>query len=529
MSGSRGGTHIALIRRHGWDLVAIATIAVTFLLHVRFMVLDDRAPTDLGHYYSVFQRLVQYWHLQHKIDFATLDTPYTLLLTGLSMPFGPSVGLMEVVDGVWLLILVAGVWTVARSVAGPLAGAVSALCVAGYPQTPVIARTHWIHHPETAAIVGTLALWVSSPGIGSWWRAFAIAILLFFGETIRQTGIPFGVPLALFVLVGGWRAGARAKLAPILLAFIGGVAWYAPVLAKYIQHKSQSAAGYAQSVHKPWLLFVEGMSLPIFALSLPFVLLGVLALRRRDRASGIVALCLVWIAGAAASVGIFHVGADNFPIAGTAWALLAGIGLAGAPSWKWLPVRAGGFAIIALAAIFIQGTALLSAPWVRPLQAVIGPWGSAGPINYLRVYWNPMAVAQVLPLVEKACAETRSVPGAQCVIVASRGLFNPSWEDGGSFGLFLAGMDYVNVMTPQILWDGEGRLVSGGKLVRAIVDVTCSSELIPNAGGRFGQQNARMRELLRPYANAKPDGVIGDPHVCEQSWYIIPAGVKVVQ
>lgn len=521
---------------HRLDLVAGAAIATCLALQARFAWLDERPPTDLGHYYDTFQHLVRQWDTTGALTVERLDSPYSLLLVLLARPFGPSVGLMELVSAAGLLVLLLGVWALARGVAGPLAGAVATVAVAGFPQTSVFARTHWIHHPETAALVGALGLWALAPGLPSWAGAMAVGGLLFFGETIRQTGIPFGMPVALVILVGGWAAGARARLLPVALAFVGGVAWYAPVLATYVSNKAASAAGYAQSVQDPWRFFMEGMGTPLFVAIALLAVPALAALRKRDRTAAIVALCLLWLGGAALAVGVFHVGADNFPVAGVALAVLAGIGASrlatlGVGRWRGAGAAAA-LVVVASASALLQGSALLSSEAVRPIQDLIAPWATSGPLNYFRVEWNPLTTAVVAPLVDQACAlerpgDAEAAAAARCDIVASRGLFNNGWEDGGSFALFLAGQRTVRVSTPALVWDGEGRPVSGRRLVRALVDVSCPRRLAPEQGGRFDTQNARLASLIQEHGADGPDVTIHDPGGCEQRWYFLGAGIRL--
>ncbi|MFN7142173.1 MAG: hypothetical protein ACK4YP_00230 [Myxococcota bacterium] len=517
-----------LARARPWDTVAVSAITLILLLHVRFSVRDHRPLTDLGHYYSSFKTIYEGWHAGEGFDLSVLDTPYTLVLVFASMVFGPSVGLMETIDGLWLAVLLAGTWAVARSLAGPLAGAAAVLVLAGAPQTVVLARTHWIHHPETAALAGALGVWALSPGVRTWGHAVGIAVLLFFGETIRQTGLPFGLPVAALVLGAAWRAGARARLVPIAAAAIGGVVWYAPSIWTYLRHKSESAEGYAASVHNPWWHFVEALTPLLLLAALPLAALAFGALRRRDLTAAVVALCVVWLVGTAAAVSIFHVGADNFPIAVVAFALLAGIGVARLPTvWPGRP-RAPRVAVsvIGVIALFLQGGSLVEERWLRPFQLFVRPWGSSGSMNYLRVYWNPLTLEQVLPYVRQACAPVAATPGARCELLTSQGLFNPSWEDAGAFALFLGGIEHVEVLTPQNVWDPQGNVVEWHRMFRALIDVQCGNAMGPDQANRFDTQNARMRQMLAYWGGNGPDAAVIAPRSCGQMWYLMPEGVR---
>jgi hypothetical protein len=260
--------------------------------------------------------------------------------------------------------------------------------------------------------------------------------------------------------------------------------------------------------------------------SIPLVLLSLLALRRRDAAAGAMLVCLAWIAGGVVAVGYFNVGGDNFPLAGIAAGILAGIGAAQIPALGFVPVGAAATLLVGILGVGLESTTLISENVVRPIQRYIVPWGSSGPLNYMRVYWNPIKTTDVIPLVTRACGVDKKDKG-RCQIVASRGLFNPSWEDGGTFALFLAGVRGVNIMTPQAFWDPGGNLIMDKAIVKAVVDVECARNVAPDTGGRFGLQSEKMRELMWRAGTEKPDAVIGDQRACVQSWYLIPSGVQL--
>ncbi|MFN7143607.1 MAG: hypothetical protein ACK4YP_07530, partial [Myxococcota bacterium] len=367
------------------DGLTVLVIALAMALHVRFCLLDDRPPSDLGHYYNAFRNTLLWWQQHGELNPAIVDTPYSLALAALGAVIPPTAAFMEVVDGGWLLVMLVGTALVARSVAGPVAGAVAALAVAGFPQTHVLARTHWIHHPEAAALIGAFAVWLVAPALRSWIQALVLGVLLFFGETIRQTGIPFGVPFGLVVLGGAWRHGARATLLPVLAAVLGGLAWHGPSLVRYVSNKAASAAGYAQSVGTPWYSIVENLGPPVFVWAAVLAVFALGASRRRDLRALVVGMCLVWIAGGVVAVAVFHVGPDNFPIAGVALAVLAGVGAAALP----LPPAAM-LLVGAVAVLTVQVPPLLSYEAVVRLPPVLRTWANPGPINYMRIYWHPI-------------------------------------------------------------------------------------------------------------------------------------------
>ncbi|MES2639207.1 MAG: hypothetical protein V4850_06975 [Myxococcota bacterium] len=499
------------------DLVTLAAIALAMVLQVRFHVLDDRAPTDLGHYYISFRNTLAWWQLHGELNWRIVDTPYSLLLATMGALRTPTVAFMEGVDTLWLLVLLLGAAFAARAVSGPVAGAVTTLALVAFPQTHVLARTHWIHHPEAAALLGALGLWLAAPALPRWGQALGVAALVFLGETIRQTGIPFGVPLGVLILAVAWRRGARRTLLPVALGVVAGAAWYLPTLLVYVRNKAGSAEGYAQSVTTPWASIVDDLGLPALLLAVPLALSGALALRRRDLSSLVAGLCLVWIVGAGVAIAVFRVGPDNFPVAGAALAVLAGIGAAALPTIA----RPGVVALGVVAALLLQVPPLLSYDLVSRLPAVLRTAANPGPLNYLRVYWNPVAVESVLPVVDQMCAVTRDDSQARCFVLATRGLFNPSWEDGGTFALFLSGRPRVTVVTPEVLWTDDGRAGGETTRVHGLVDVRCAEGVAPRAGGRFRAQSARMRAMFEVHGTA-PVATFGDPRACVQTWYLLP-------
>ena len=116
----------------------------------------------------------------------------------------------------------------------------------------------------------------------------------------------------------------------------------------------------------------------------------------------------------------------------------------------------------------------------------------------------------------------------RCFVAASRGLFNPSWEDGGTFALFLGGRPDVVVLTPQVLWSENGRACGVTRRVHALVDVECAPGVAPATGGRFMAQEAKMRALLTAHS-ADPIATVGDRRSCVQTWYAVESGGALVE
>lgn len=505
------------------DYLTAAVILLILALQVRFCIVDERAPTDLGHYYNPFRSALLWWQAKGEINWQIIDTPYTLLLTSIGMFVQPSVAMFELLDGFWLVALLVGTALAGRAVGGPVGGAIGTLAVASFPQTLPLTRTHWIHHPETAALAAALGAWLVAPGMGSWVQAFVVAVFLFFGETIRQTGAPFGLTLGLIILIAGWRAGARWRLLPTAVSVAGAIAWWAPRIAVYLEHKAESAAQYAKSVGSPWPLVSEGLGAGTLMWLLPMALIGlVVALFRRDAMSFAAGVAAAWVLGGVVAVGIYNVGPDNFPMAGIGLAVLASAAVPAIPK----------AAVTLVPAVLTLGLAqvppLLTPEATAFLPRMFRVGEVAGPINYHRVFWNPVRVEDVLPAVSKVCAPVEATPLTRCFILAPRGLFNPSWEDGGTFALFLSGKPRATVVTPELLWNDSGRVSGVTQRVHALVNVECAPGFAPSTGGRFQTQYAKASDLFSRYAG-DPIGTYGTSDTCVQTWYAAPTGGIRVQ
>lgn len=463
------------------DGLAAAAIVAALALHVRFCVLDVRPPTDLGHYYDGVRALAT--------GSGSADTPYAALLAGLVRVFGPSAALFEVVDGVWLAIGLVGLRAAARRVGGPWAGAAAVLLATALPQTHEMARTHWIHHPEAMALLGALGL-----------RGPAGAVLLAFGLTTRPTGLAFGLPVAAALLLD---ARGRAWTAA---ATVAGLAFVAPSLPAYLARKAADAPGYAASVGDPLVLALGQLGRAgavVLAILAPF------GLRKAPE----VAVAAAWVVGGFVAVAVYQVGPDNFPLAGLGLALLGGVGAAARPAL--------GVGLAAGLAVAMQGATLVHERLLGPVDAALRPATHAGPLNWLRVRWGAVAAEDLVPVVARACTDVPA--GERCVVLAERGLFNPSWEDGGTFGLWLAGARDVTVVTPPVLWSTRGQRVGAETRVHAVVDVACREGVAPGDGGRFSRQDERFAEV-RGRVGGRPAALVDDPATCTWTWYAAPLG-----
>lgn len=505
------------------DITSALVIVASMALYIRFMVLDARAPTDMGHYYTPLIDFLKHSERDGAMgNLHLLATPYSAMLAGLMLVLAPSAGLMEAVDGIGLFVLLVASWKVARVVAGPTAGLVAVLLVAGFPQTQVMARIHWIHHPESAAIMGALAIGVAAPALATWPQRIGAFCFLLLGLTTRETGLPFGLPVAMILTVGAWRAGSK-KMA-IFMAFTAmlGVGILAPTLLPYLAAKIDNASGYAAAVGNPFPVLIRALCVITFVAAVPFALLGFTNWKHRGWALVVTALALIWVLGGIAAVAVYHVGIDNFPLVGVGIALAAGIGAA---RWAWLKIPAIGSTLVA--ATLVQGSALVSPLILTPIDSALAPYGTTGPLNYLRVYWGAASAAMLRPIAERACQTIADQGWQDCLVLVSRGLFNPSWEDGGSFGMYLEGMRKITIMTPPEVWGPQGNLLMESIMFHAVVDVECNRGVAPDTGGRFEAQETRLAEVFETLKDTTPTASVGDPRSCTQTWYTLREGIYV--
>ncbi len=507
------------------DALAVALCVLTMGLHVRFGVLDPRPPADLGHYYWPMRQIVE--QLQHdaSMPWREVDTPYTVILAAIVFVTGTSAHLMHVVDGGWLALLLYGVWRSARVSAGSWAGLVAVALVGAFPQTHAIARMHWIHHPESAAAVGALG---TALGVERWrlGRAVGVAMLLAFAMTVRETGVAFGGIVALAILAAGWRTMPRAAMAIVVTGVVAALAWQAPGFVSYVGKKAAGAAGYAEAVGSPWPVFLNDLGWPALVVAVPLAIVGALGVVGAGRA--VIAVALVWVMGGVVATLLFHVGPDNFPLCALGLAIVAGVGVAmisamavrSGRRWQTGAVHALALSTVVMSAS-LQCSQLIDEDMLRPVDAVLKPWRHAGPMNFVRVYWDAVPAAEVLGVVQGLCDNAKQDADAACHVVATRGLFNPSWEDDGSFGLFMSGADRIDVITAAVLWAPGGE--SGRTRAHALVDVRCPPGVAPSAGVKFQLQEGRMAQFLASNGG-RPVAVLGKPGGCTQSWYALPAG-----
>ncbi|MCK6527251.1 hypothetical protein L6R50_06680 [Myxococcota bacterium] len=495
------------------DGLAVAQIAFAALLHARYCGFDPRPPPDDGHYYDPVMHLVRAWAgIEEAEGPRAPDTPYALLLAALFRVLGPSQALLEWVDGGWLVAMLFGVWMLARAGGGRVSGAVAVVLAASLPLTTMLARRHNIHHPEAAALVAAAGLWAWDPRISRRSTAWGLGGLLFLGQTFRGTGLPLGLPLGALALATGARRGWHGRLLPVALGISAALAWQAPGMVGYVTAKVRYAPAYREGLesagYSVWA-DLGPLVTPALALGVPA---GLLALGRRRTPRWVVGLCLGWVALGAIALSRFHVGLDNFPLLGLALAVLAGLGAGRARREGWVLGAAAGLGLLAQAPQLVAERWLCRVPVVGCSPQLLG--------HDSRVNWAGTGVDDVLPAVRSVCSSAARQPGERCVILSDYGLFNGrSWEDDGSWGLFLAGVDDVKVVTVPLYWSGDPP-TQPGPSIHGYVRVRCERGMA-TPGVRFQVQQAKMEQIVANLG-LQPDRRLALRNGCVQDWYAWP-------
>jgi hypothetical protein len=378
----------------------VALVLATFLLHLRFVVLDSRLPEDLGVYFARVPELVARPSpgvIVHVGGWYELVVALVLRAAG-GLPWAFGV-VLAVQVAACVALAAAWAWSPER----PWAAMACGLLTASLPAVAVLGRTGWIHVPETALLLGA-----------------AVALR---GTSVRATL----AAAALGGLAVAMRPSALAWLAILATTLRGRRAWYVAAAwaigavpfavegRAYVAAKVLSRARYADVVAGPWVAWPEATGV------LPLLLAGWGMLRagRPDRvlAAWTALPLLLWVA--------FRAGIDNFTpgfVAMAAWAA-RGLGPGGA-------VAAG------TAWALFAGGQLLPRGWgegsVARVAAVLRLPVEPGLMN-LYVPFTAWSPAEIRLLADSTC------PPDSCRIGTIDGLFRPVSEDLGRFSLFLSG------------------------------------------------------------------------------------------
>ncbi|MBL8619042.1 MAG: hypothetical protein JNM72_25745 [Deltaproteobacteria bacterium] len=450
-----------------WDLLGAGMAAVSLALHLRFVLLDRRAPADPGLY---LKRVGEALSALAARDLEALGallaevSGWYNVLVALShtlsdgAPWGarlPTVG--------WFALILLTTGLIARRAGGPgLAAAAVGLC-AGMPIVTLQARTLWIHVPEAALVLVGLALTQGDPRLRAPLRLGAVAACLGLTLSLRPSGLAWAPLIAL-----PWWAGPRPRPAALLgLALVAALA-AAPTLqglGTYLTAKANARAGYVERMPFPELSGLLQLFGPALAISAASLMPAHSPLLHRFALAVLAQSALLW--------ATFRAGFDNFTLLGPALALACASGLS--------RLGAAGPTLAAL----IWAAAVLPTHLKPPRGEDRGlTLGYATEIKDLHRPWQGYGAAEVEAIISATCGE------APCRIAVNQGIFEPGGEEPGRLGLTLLGLTELGLSD---LRHGGGRR---GVAPQLAVDWGCA---VGTRGweARFPKAAAAFDELVR--------------------------------
>ena len=414
-----------------------------------YMVVDVRAPRDLGQYYALL-----------PVYFAELDGVFSTLRCGGAALIEPGgwynfvlavylkiVGrgsmAFQFIDLFWLSAIIVLAAAVARKRAGPAAGFIAAALLGTCPMLIVLARLAWIHVPETALVLGALLAWIYDPALVRKRTLLALALLGALTIQLRPSGFIWFGTMGVAMIVAIWRpAGAPAvhwRRVAILLS-----SWAVASIPNLLNLKTYLAAKlavrdvYMETVPGIQSQLVDSVGLVLCVFGLFGLVLAMWPPLKRGNL-----LLLTWLLIPIGLFLMFRAGLDNFIPGAVALAILAGIGMA-----PW-PKGCGGVVLAALLFFTVP-------QWVPPphghgllTRLAHGPGRHVGLIlvpsiqNHYRAY-TEWGEAEVSAMMDAVCPQVPQ--GAPCAIASDQGLFLPYGEEPGVLELFLSGRDHVEII-----------------------------------------------------------------------------------
>jgi hypothetical protein len=381
-----------------------------------------------------------------------------------------------VVDGVWAAVLAGGLAALAER-ARPR-GAVWGVAALVMPLFPTMAHTHWVHHAE--ATLAVLTLLVAEVAPTSVIGGLGLGLLAGFGASVRPSALVWVLPAVLPWLARADRSRWWAVIPGLFLAS-GSLA----AAAGYAMTRWSLRADNAAAVGDVWRLW------PVIVGWVPLLVTLAMAARGGVSAtrSAIGRVAWFWAAGGVAVVAVTRAGPDNVPTAVVGAVLLAA------------HAELSGRARAAVCAALLVGPVTL-VPALDSLSALSG-WSSRDePLNWLVPRSDGVRVAQLAAARDAVCGDR------PCRVVLASGLVHPSWEDDGTLGLYLGGVDRLAAVPVRF---ARGRF--DGAVDRACVGET------PDATRRFPGLEDRFRAYLggaEPVATVTGNG-------CTWTWYRLAA------
>ncbi len=430
--------------RHGLlDVLTAALILAVATAQVLFALEDVRLPRDPGLYFKLLPELYQ--ALAHPLDnlralsgaLAESSGWYNLLLAAAMRMVGRSGLVLDLACAVWVALLLVGTALIARRASSPTAGLCATLLAAAMPVVIIIGRTPWIHVPEAALAVLTLATWQRDPALRRWRTVLALILGGMLVITLRHSGLIWIGPMSLLLFWTGGAPRAWRRIALVLAGWALAVAVPVLELQRYLEAKMGARDRYVSQLPEFVEQLVSNLSWPtLWACLLGIVLFSL----RRPRVPRrpLEPLLVVWIVLGVFLWSLFRAGLDNFTPVAPALAILAGTGLARLGRWGVIPAG--------LAFLVASLPQWLDKDAVRPFMNMPGfPDFTAGthPNNHYRP-WTGFAHAEVRGLLNASCPEDVS---EGCVVAVDHGLFSPFTEDPGRLELFLIDEDRVHLIS----------------------------------------------------------------------------------
>ena len=451
------------------DIAIVATIAVAVLaLHLDFCWRDPRPAVDLGHYYADAVDIVRGGEHGH-VEWQRAPIPYDKLLALAWLVFGRSQGILEGLDGAWLVALTIGLGLCGVAVAGR-GGAWAALGALVLPIFPMSARVHFIHNAEVG--LGTLAFGLAATLAPGALTGACVGLTLGLGVSVRQSA-PFWLLVPLVVWLVRAR-GNRMAMGLAALPYALGAASLLPLVPEYLKMRLAGRAGSASAVGDPLPLLVVQTGRLGGAVAVALAGVALVAWGRERRWDPARLGVLAWGFGGVLAVVVTRVGPDNLE---TMFAALAVLAASGAAS---LPGRAR-VAVGALVPLLVVGPLVQVVPAFAVAWPITGWDATDGPLAWTVPSPSAPTSATIVAAVRSVCPA-----GHPCVIAFERGLVAPTWEDDGSLELFLAHVDHVEVRMITHATDSP---------VDAAVTLACQAH-IPDADARYPGVEAGFHALL---------------------------------
>ncbi len=447
----------------GYLVAAGLGLVVPAALHLRFLLVDQRLPRDLGNFYDL---VPSFWNLLNDglVRWGPQGRPAPwdsgvwyqgALALWLSLT-GPGAIPFRLVDLGWMALNLLLVGLAAAALVRARGGdrgeqraalAIAVLLAGGSRVMTIVPRMSWLHVVEVGLVFLAAVPWLRDPRLrrGAPLVALAGALALL----LRSSGLPWVLPLgvAIVIGVGGERPDGK-RLGLIALSWLLAALPSLIKLADYLGPKIKARERYARNVGQ---IQDQVMSLlgPLLPALLIIGLLGLLALARgrkgREGAAAFpwipVLLLLAWGAGSFLLWALFRAGLDNFLVGFAALFALAGAGWA-----RWPRV---GLALALPSWLLIAAAQLLPEPaptswWAGAMMRIHLPM-HPGLRDTMLPYtnWGRVHMGQLL---DATCP-----PQGRCVVSVDQGWLVPYSEDAGNLEVFLMNrqqVDLFNLSSP---------------------------------------------------------------------------------